>query len=178
MNTFLPVSDFQKSARCLDKRRCFKQVVETYQILNILDGKSKGWIHHPAVRMWVGYRDCLQYYYNVFYYYCEGHHKIKFDKLPKPELLMPGFAIPKWLGYPAFHFSMAANLVRKVHEDKEKGRDELGTALFLNYSTDYNGIQPQQGYLWPVDKSGNLLLEIQEWYENKEKEKESKSNQV
>lgn len=158
MNTFLPFDDFRKSAKCLDKKRCFKQVVETYQILNILDGKSVGWKNHPAVRMWVGYRDCLQYYYNVFYYYCAEVHKINFKKLPKPSLLPKYMTYPKWLGYPPFHTMMVRNLVRKAQND-----DELGMALWLNYSHDYPGIEPAEGYLWPVDKEGNLLPEIQEW---------------
>lgn len=40
MQTFLPYADFQKSANILDKKRCWKQVVETTQILNLLNHRS------------------------------------------------------------------------------------------------------------------------------------------
>ena len=123
MNTFLPFSDFERSARCLDKRRCFKQVVECYQLLNILDGKSMGWRHHPALKMWVGYRDCLQHYYNIFYDYCLINHKIKFVKLPKPVIV--SYKLPLWMGYEPLHIAYRANLLRKGLEDILKGRNEL-----------------------------------------------------
>jgi len=163
MNTFLPFADFIRSASCLDKRRCFKQVVETYQILNVLDGKSAGWKYHPTILMWTGYRDCLQYYYNTFYDYCKNIHGIKFVKLPIPILLPKYMNYPKWLGYPPFHLTMQRNLVRKADEDKQKGREELGQRLFIHLSTNYHGLEPANGYLWPVNKNG-LLPEIEEWY--------------
>lgn len=59
MQTFLPFSDFDKCARVLDCRRLGKQRLESVQILGTLSGKSKGWIHHPAVKMWKGYERCL-----------------------------------------------------------------------------------------------------------------------
>ena len=37
MQTFLPYPDFQRSAAVLDKKRCWKQVVETKQIINVKD---------------------------------------------------------------------------------------------------------------------------------------------
>lgn len=41
MQTFLPYSDIQKSAESLDKKRCWKQVVETKQILSLIDHINK-----------------------------------------------------------------------------------------------------------------------------------------
>jgi hypothetical protein len=148
MNTFLPFSDFYKSASCLDKRRCFKQVVETYQILNILDGKSDGWKNHPAVRMWIGYRDCLQYYYNIFYNFCYNIHKIKFNKLPKPILLPKYLLYPDWLGNEQFHLFMRQNLIRKAIDDMSKNNNELYTNLCLNGIT-LDNTEPVKGYFWP-----------------------------
>lgn len=172
MNTFLPFSDFRASASCLDKRRCFKQVVECYQILNVLDGKSTGWKNHPAVRMWQGYRDCLQYYYNVFYQYCKTVHGIKFVKLPEPILLPKYINYPIWLGYPPFHYSMQANLWRKALKEDALGNQELSTNLVvsgiylcnLKLNTGYD-LNTQ--YLWPVDKNLQLLPEIKLWYTQK-----------
>ena len=44
------------SLDALDNKRLNKQILETYQILNILSGQSKSnaWAHHPAVLMWEG----------------------------------------------------------------------------------------------------------------------------
>ena len=165
MNTFLPFESFRKSASCLDKRRCFKQLVEASQILNVLDMKSSGWANHPAVKMWVGYRDCLQDYYNIFYDYCINVHKINIKKSPKP-MFMESIRQPLWLGYPPFHESMRRNLYRKAIEDSSKGRDEL----LLNM-TKAQAIPDdiQEGYLWPVDKNFRLLPRITEWrYDNNE----------
>ncbi len=157
MNTFLPFADFLQSAKCLDKRRCFKQVVETYQILNTLRGNSEGWKNHPVIRMWKSYEDCLQWYYNIFYQYCLDIHKINFQKLPKPCLLPKYMKYPPWLGYEPLHHSHRANLLRKSIEDLSKGRLELSQKLFQSgiSITDYNLNEP---YLWPIDKIGNLII--------------------
>jgi hypothetical protein len=37
MQTFMPYSDFEKTARCLDNKRLGKQRVEAWQILNTLN---------------------------------------------------------------------------------------------------------------------------------------------
>jgi hypothetical protein len=50
MQTFLPVANFKESAKILDYRRLGKQRVEARQILNALQGKSKGWANHPATK--------------------------------------------------------------------------------------------------------------------------------
>jgi hypothetical protein len=62
IQTFLPYSDFKKSAECLDNKRLCKQRLEALQILNTLTGKSNGWKNHPAVKMWKSYEGALSYY--------------------------------------------------------------------------------------------------------------------
>jgi len=54
MQTFLPSSNFKWSAEALDSKRLNKQILEGYQILNVLSGQSPtgGWRNHPAVLMW------------------------------------------------------------------------------------------------------------------------------
>jgi hypothetical protein len=77
MQTFIPFPDFKKSAEVLDKKRCWKQVVEAKQIIACLEGTSNvGWKNHSAVKMWVGYEDLLKHYYNVFLFNCLHEHKI------------------------------------------------------------------------------------------------------
>jgi hypothetical protein len=64
MQTFLPSANAVTSARLLDSKRLNKQILECYQILNVLSGKSKGggWRNHPAVLMWKGYERGLWQY--------------------------------------------------------------------------------------------------------------------
>ena len=56
MQTFLPYPSKRESLDALDNKRLNKQILETYQILNILTGNSKSgaWRNHPAVLMWEG----------------------------------------------------------------------------------------------------------------------------
>jgi hypothetical protein len=64
MQTFLPQSDYHVSAAILDNKRLNKQILECYQILNVLSGKSRtgGWRNHPAVLMWKGFERGLWSY--------------------------------------------------------------------------------------------------------------------
>jgi len=65
MQTFLTQRNLIENARCLDYRRLGKQRVETRQIIDALDGKTSGWVNHPAVLMWAGCQAFLEYYFNV-----------------------------------------------------------------------------------------------------------------
>ena len=64
MQTFLPSPNPVTTARWLDSKRLNKQILECYQILNVLSGKSPtgGWRNHPAVLMWKGYERGLWNY--------------------------------------------------------------------------------------------------------------------
>jgi hypothetical protein len=64
MQTFLPSANPATAARMLDSKRLNKQILECYQILNVLSGKSPtgGWRNHPAVLMWKGYERGLWTY--------------------------------------------------------------------------------------------------------------------
>lgn len=61
MQTFLPYKDFDRTASILDSRRLNKQILEGYQIMNVLmsDDPRAGWRNHPAVKMWRGYENAL-----------------------------------------------------------------------------------------------------------------------
>ena len=148
MQTFLPYQSYDESAGSLDKKRCWKQVVETKQILCKLqyecvpdDWKtskswtSQGWSNHPAVKMWVGYETSLANYYNVFLDYCLLVHKIN-TTMAK---LQPDRreTTPWWLGDESFHRAMRARLI-------EKDRD-FYLPRFPN-DEGYNGSM----YWWPV----------------------------
>lgn len=64
MQTFLPSRTFNTSAEMLDNKRLNKQILEGYQILNVLsnDDPHAGWRNHPAVKMWRGAEHFLYTY--------------------------------------------------------------------------------------------------------------------
>lgn len=164
MQTFLAYENFQKSLLCLDKKRLFKQAVESGQILNILDKERSGvtekigWQNHPATRMWRNWYDALVLYYNInveilleqkfklvktkFRNFSNGYSWQGYKFRPFP------VDIPPFIGYTPFHEIHRANLVRK---DADR------------YGAMWPHIQPTDGYLWPVDEQGNVIAEITNW---------------
>ena len=64
MQTFLPENAYHECASALDNKRLNKQILEAYQILNVLSGNSPtgGWRNHPAVLMWKDYEYSLAVY--------------------------------------------------------------------------------------------------------------------
>ena len=117
VNTFLPYKDFEESAKVLDIKRLFKQIVECKQILNILLEKTekKGYKNHPAVKMWESYEKALRYYQ-----FCmlkewikrRWEFNISEEGIEKPSET----ELPTWLGDENFHAAHRSNLLRK---DKE-----------------------------------------------------------
>jgi hypothetical protein len=113
MQTFLPYPDFQRSAQVLDYRRLGKQRVEAMQILKVLSGQSKGWVNHPAVRMWRGHETALQAYYNavVEEWVRRGYN----NNMPLEAVSQCGYMYPPWLN-DEFCASHRSNLLRKDPE--------------------------------------------------------------
>lgn len=71
MQTFVPLtSSFEDIARTLDRARLNKQALEGWQILMTLleldpqgnHRSPKGWVNHPAVKMWRGHEMALYLY--------------------------------------------------------------------------------------------------------------------
>ena len=136
MNTFLPYPDFVQSARVLDRQRLGKQRVETLQLLNALTGRSKGWVNHPATRMWRGYELYLASYGIVMCqeWIARGYKDTCLDKIAA-FTLYPITDGPAWLGDPALHASHRSNLLRKAPE----------------YYSQFNWSEPDDmDYVWPV----------------------------
>lgn len=119
MQTFLPYKDFMESAKVLDKKRCWKQVIEAHQIINCLASDSAllvGWRNHPAVKMWEGHTYWLREYFNDFLEVCIEKHRIntKYDYFYQ-DLITPNEK-PWWLGNEDFHRAMRARLIEKDRE--------------------------------------------------------------
>lgn len=143
MQTFLPFSDFTKSASCLDNKRLGKQRVEVKQILNALKPEyTGGWRNHPAVRMWRGNAGALARYGVTV---CREwiRRGFKDSLLGEFEAVADCSPGPSWLGSEDFHRSHRSNLLRKLPE---------------HYSQ-FGWTEPDDlPYVWPVPKAtGNCF---------------------
>lgn len=114
MQTFLPYKEFYVTARCLDRQRLGKQRIEAKQIYNALDGKSKGWVNHPAVLMWSGHEKALCLYGAMI---CDEWRQRGYkDQQLEWFLERLGFGpvvFPSWMGNDKFHASHRAALLAK-----------------------------------------------------------------
>lgn len=142
MITFLPYSDFELCAKCLDDRRLGKQRLETFDILvnNNLEKITPEIIHYrlpikrqtgPAFEMWSNYSPALVAYGIAI---CKewidrGFKDTTINRISSFGTLYPGLAfmqsyltkyapkeIPYWLGDPQLHMSHKSNLLRKLPE--------------------------------------------------------------
>lgn len=138
MQTFLPYSDFNKSAQCLDMRRLGKQRVETLQLLNSLRNPSgnKGWVNHPARTMWVGYENSLVKYGLAI---CEewirrGYKDTCYGKILAHFDYSKEVIHPNWLGWNEFHLSHQSKLIQKLPS---------------HYSSIWPNVPNNLEYIWP-----------------------------
>jgi len=124
MQTFLPVADFEESARLLDSPRLGKQRVETLQVLRALELPDYGWTSHPVVRMWRGRTPALVAYglASVRVWrergFADTTHTLIAEfapdvvGVPQEELARAGM-LPSWIGDEAVHLSHRSNLLAK-----------------------------------------------------------------
>lgn len=149
MQTFVPVADFEESARLLDSPRLGKQRVETLQILRALELPDYGWASHPAVTMWRGRTPALvSYGLAMVRVWRErgfadstetliGEFAPEVVGVPQAELAAAGL-LPSWLGNEELHRSHRSNLVAK--------EPDFYRARF----TELFGPEPDDlPYLWP-----------------------------
>ena len=109
MQTFLPYPDFKRSVSVLDDKRLGKQRVECLKILKALE-TGKGWIHHPATKMWEGYEDALKDYMNECIIEW-GRRGFK-NNMQLNEIKV-NYCLPHWFGDEDYHRSHKQNLLRK-----------------------------------------------------------------
>lgn len=112
MQTFLPLSDFKETAKVLDYRRLGKQRVECFQILTALT-ENKGWIHHPATKMWKGSEGLLACYgIEICAEWINRGYKDNMMARIRPFCDLSQKQ-PHWLGDEAFHSSHRQTLLFK-----------------------------------------------------------------
>ena len=105
MQTFLPYKNYERVAEALDSKRLNKQILECYQVLNVLSNPSPtaGWRNHPAVKMWRNHEFALWDYVNIMILEAQDRG-IKTDKnsenlyrLRHTHGLSWGMGRPKWM---------------------------------------------------------------------------------
>ena len=115
MQTFLPYRSFSKSSKVLDYKRLGKQLVEAFQIWNIITNKTpdSAWKNHPAVAMWRGYQNALAEYTNAMIseWIMRGYNN-NMKLIP----IRGKTVYPPWLGLKKFHSSHRAKLLGKDFE--------------------------------------------------------------
>jgi hypothetical protein len=140
VQTFLPYSDFSRTAEVLDYRRLGKQRVETFQLLRGLLGVASGtgWRNHPASVMWRGYEPALALYGIVI---CNEWTKRGYKDTCREKIgaLVPpdqDIVLPPWLGDEKLHASHRSNLLRK------------DTSYYAKFGWQESADIP---YFWPVE---------------------------
>jgi hypothetical protein len=136
MQTFLPYESYEDSARALDYRRLGKQRVEAWQILNALRGYStKGWVNHPATKMWRGHEFQLALYGATMCaeWIQRGYNDTMFSRFSEAMRELPHCSPPSWI--PDVTLSHQSNLIRKLPE---------------HYTKLFTAVPADLPYVWPV----------------------------
>jgi hypothetical protein len=136
MQTFLPEADFELSVRALDSRRLIKQVLETQQIITIIENKKGAWSRHPACLMWADHVPCLALYgLTAAKEYTRRYGKIHACVANIKPYGKNSATYPWWFGDIRLHRSHRANLLRKDR---------------LYYRQYRKTCRPDEPYWWPV----------------------------
>jgi len=149
VQTFMPYSDFEKTARVLDLKRLGKQRVEVIQVIRALTVPGYGWASHPAALMWRGYLEALgRYGFTMCEIWIESGFgdscaaTIRSDLAAADVTEFRSFArlsaeggLPDWLFDPELQRSHQSALVRKNPE---------------HYRKYFPDVPADLGYVWPV----------------------------
>lgn len=155
MQTFLPLADFEQSARILDRMRLREQRVETLQIMSALM-TGTGWVNHPATLMWRRYEWALLRYQDAI---CDEWTSRGYKDTYKEKTKIvyetnldwtPLIEWPNWLGTDRFHISHQSNLVRKFRE---------------YYAMYFPGVPDYMEYVWPSQDPELIALGPSPWWE-------------
>lgn len=151
VNTFLVSDDYSETAKILDYKRLGKQRVEAMQIINILENKrNKGWINHPATKMWKGYVNELKKYTNemIKEWIRRGYkNTMELYDTELEETTKPWFVSCKIL-----HYSHMASLMRK-------DRTYYKPFFYKKYPIEFEFFS----YLWIGDLTSEDIQQIIEY---------------
>ena len=162
MQTFVPLtSSFEDIARTLDRARLNKQALEGWQILMTLleldpqgnHRSPKGWVNHPAVKMWRGHEAALYRYIQAMVdeWIRRGYKSTIGDKAKAT--LKRGYELgiisqpasnPSWMSNTSFYSDTAAS-----HRMALLNKDYEWYSQF-KWPED-SGVRPESyDYIWPV----------------------------
>lgn len=119
MNTFLPFTSYALSAQHLDDRRLFAQLKECKQLWAAIHFESKGWVNHPAARMWRPYTEEFLSYWRAILLETIKRGKVNPEALASWRRYVDSIDIPLlrarpwWLDHPPIYVSHRSNLYRK-----------------------------------------------------------------
>jgi len=123
MQVFLPCESFFETAKCLDKKRLFKQLVECRQVLATIgvplkknDGTpyKASHVNHPIHKMWKGHAEMLKVYHNYILDECLYRGiKTMIQPLQIDRMRM---TYPSFIGDKEFHDAHKSNLLKKMPE--------------------------------------------------------------
>jgi hypothetical protein len=149
VQTFLPYSDFERTARVLDTKRLGKQRVEVIQVIRALTVPGYGWASHPAALMWRGHLEALgRYGFTMCEVWTEGGFGDSCAATIGSDLAADGVTeirsyaqlvaeggLPDWLFDPELQRSHQSALVRKNPE---------------HYRKYFPDVPADLEYVWPV----------------------------
>lgn len=91
MQVFVPYPSPIDVAKCLDKRRLRKQIIECDQILKAIYGQSEAWKNHPVVKMYSDYAAWLWYYRGVLEAYSRRNIRTAYEASRNAYIVRPPF---------------------------------------------------------------------------------------
>ena len=77
MQIFLPYKSPLETAKCLDKRRLNKQIIECHQIMRAINGETKAWQNHPICKMYSNHLSFVSAYTETLEAYKNNSPKIE-----------------------------------------------------------------------------------------------------
>ena len=97
MQVFLPYKDYVKSAKVIDNKRLWKQILEADGIIRIITGERTGYANHPVTKLWYDYPKQLKQYRDILIEEWFSRRLTTPPKIHKPKkVTYPPFVTPKF----------------------------------------------------------------------------------
>lgn len=160
LQTYLPVPDFEESAKLLSNRHLERQRRDVYTILEVLAGLRDNWRNRPAVAMWRG-SELVLFEYGIKMcreWQARGNRDEMEERILSfvQDSMVVGIwtpdnnqEMPWWLGNPGFHLSHKSNLIREEPEHYRRLWPDVSDNLPL---------------VWPDAKRPAAMPAAEEWY--------------
>lgn len=91
------VGSILETAKCLDKKRFWKQILEVRQIMKAIKGESPHWKNHPITKMYQNHLDWLNLYEKIFVAYHKQDFELARNLQRLESRIRPYFLLPEYL---------------------------------------------------------------------------------